>query len=151
MKKTKSPSKTTPGIKVVGEERFIPLRATPGSAGYDLVSAENENIPPGETYFALTGISIEIPEGYVGIVASRSGLGARDGIIVKHGIGTIDSDYRGDLLVPLYNSTNDPYRIEVGDRIAQLIIIPCLSLPMVKVKKLSNTKRAKGGFGHTGQ
>ncbi len=129
-----------------------PRPATPGAAGSDLraaVDAEIE-IAPGARALVPTGFRLAIPEGFEGQVRPRSGLALRHGITVPNAPGTIDSDYRGELQVILLNAGDAPFVVKRGDRIAQLVIaaVPCVVIE--EVDSLDDTKRGKGGFGHTG-
>ena len=126
----------------------LPKRAHPSDAGADLFSYESCEIYPGEQKLVDTGIAIKIPEGYGGFIFNRSSQGKK-GITIPHSVGVIDSDYRGNLKVLLKNIGEDPYKIEVGDRIAQLVIMPVL-LPEFK-DIWNDTQRGTGGFGSTGQ
>lgn len=132
-----------------------PARATPQAAGYDLASPHEVVIPPKSTVLVGTGIYITIPFGWMGVIASRSGLGVKKGITVAQGIGIIDPDYRGEIKVGLYNRTDEPYTVKVNDKIAQLIFIPFGIIPFVRAKTVeeitneSKTHRGSGGFGST--
>ena len=126
----------------------LPKRAHPSDAGADLFSHDDCEIYPGEQKLVDTGIAIKIPEGYGGFIFNRSSQGKK-GITIPHSVGVIDSDYRGNLKVLLKNISEDPYKIEVGDRIAQLVIMPVL-LPEFK-DIWNDTQRGTGGFGSTGQ
>ncbi len=125
----------------------LPKRAHATDAGADLFSYEEHEIYPGEQKLVDTGIAIKIPEGYGGFIFNRSSQGKK-GITIPHSVGVIDSDYRGNLKVLLKNIGEDPYKISVGDRIAQLVIMPVL---LVEFKDIWNdTDRGTGGFGSTG-
>ena len=132
-----------------------PTYATAGSAAVDLRAALDEGqtvtILPGERYTFPTGISIA-PEraDVVAIVASRSGLGVKHGIVAANGIGVIDSDYRGEVHVCLRNNGNEPFTVARGDRIAQLLFLPILTADFMVVRELDETERGTGGFGSTG-
>lgn len=144
-------SKAT-AIKFTGPQ---PTRATSGSAAYDLrftPTDDNESIVvhANSTKVLPTGLSIELPEGYAAIVCSRSGLAAKHGIQVLNAPGVIDSDYRGEIGVILHNTGNDDVIFRAGDRIAQLMIVPVLSVDWVSVDVLGETDRGNGGFGSTG-
>lgn len=134
----------------------IPRYATPGSAGLDLradlsyIGLEHFLIPPNSRELASTGYAVEIPRGFEGQIRSRSGLALNHGIIVLNSPGTIDSDYRGEILVILYNTTEEYFKVHHGDRIAQLVISPVVQLPLQVANSLSKTSRGIGGFGHTG-
>ena len=125
----------------------LPERAHRTDAGADLFSYEELEIYPGEQKLVDTGIAIKIPEGFGGFIFNRSSQGKK-GITIPHSVGVIDSDYRGNLKVLLKNISEDPYKISVGDRIAQLVIMP---IQLVKFKDTWNdTARGTGGFGSTG-
>jgi len=125
---------------------------TPGSSGYDLRAAVDEPcvVEPGRLCRVPTGFRLEIPQGYEAQVRARSGLAARAQIGVLNGPGTIDSDYRGEVQVLLYNFGDAPFRIERGDRIAQLVFGRVFH-PQLEIRTLSETQRAAGGFGSTGE
>lgn len=126
----------------------LPQRAHSTDAGADLFSYEACEIYPGEQKLVDTGIAIKIPRGFGGFIYNRSSQGKK-GISIPHSVGVIDSDYRGNLKVLLKNISEDPYKIEVGDRIAQLVIQP---IQLVDFKDTWNdTQRGTGGFGSTGQ
>ena len=132
-----------------------PTYATAGSAAVDLRAALDEGqtvtILPGERYTFPTGISIA-PEraDVVAIVAARSGLGVKHGIVPANGIGVIDSDYRGEICVGLYNSSAVPFTVNRGDRIAQLMFMPVYVANLIEAESLDETARGAGGFGSTG-
>ena len=130
----------------------MPEYKTPGSAGMDLRAWTEEPIilHGGERELVRTGIFAEIPEGYEGQVRSRSGLAIKNGIIVLNAPGTIDSDYRGEICVELYNTSKFHFIINNGDRIAQLVICPVVQAEIEPVDTLNETERGGGGFGHTG-
>lgn len=126
----------------------LPQRAHRTDAGADLFSYEECEIYPGEQKLVDTGIAIKIPEGFAGFIYNRSSQGKK-GITIPHSVGVIDSDYRGNLKVLLKNISEDPYKIEVGDRIAQLVI---QKVELFGFKDVWNdTARGTGGFGSTGQ
>jgi dUTP pyrophosphatase len=137
-------------IKVSGSKDHMPVYAQPGDAGADLKSAESIYIPPLERLMVTTGIKLEIPEGYVGLIHPRSGLALKHGITVLNSPGTIDSGYRGEIGVILFNTTNKPFIINQGDRIAQLVIQKVETAEFEFVDVLDDTKRGDGGFGSTG-
>lgn len=136
-------------IKLLNENARLPKRANETDAGADLHSIESLTIGPKERACVSTGISLEIPEGYYGRVAPRSGLAYKNGIDVLAGV--IDSSYRGELKVILYNSDNQKYfKISQGDRIAQLIIEKHFNFSFEMSEELNTTKRGETGFGSTG-
>lgn len=129
-----------------------PCRQTSGSAGYDLCACLNApaEIPPGEFLMIPLGFVAEIPPGFAGFVFSRSGLGGKRGIVVAQGVGVIDSDYRGEWVVPLRNVGDSPYTVSPGERIAQVVFLPAASAEFVEAQELSETRRGVKGFGSTG-
>ncbi len=132
----------------------IPQRATPGSAGMDLVACIEEPVllPAGGRAMIPTGLAMAIPTaGWVGLVYARSGLAVRHGITLSNSVGVIDSDYRGEIRVGLCNLGQEPYTIQPGERIAQLVISPVLLPPVEEADELDNTERGTGGFGSTGK
>jgi dUTP pyrophosphatase len=145
-------------VKLIHPAAKPPRRITRGSAGFDLYAAENVEIPPthcepdghasvGRALVPI-GIKIELPQGTVGRIASRSGLSINANIEV--GAGWIDSDYRGALMVELKNLSSKPYKVSQGDRIAQLVIIPVVDVKIRVVPQLEETARGSSGFGSTG-
>jgi dUTP pyrophosphatase len=129
-----------------------PAQAHEGDAGYDLHAAEAVTIAPGERASVSTGIAVAIPEGQAGLVVPRSGLAARHGISVVNAPGLIDSGYRGELRVLLLNTDRaEPFAIEPGDRIAQLVLVSVYAGEPEEVAELDETARGIGGFGSTGR
>lgn len=129
----------------------LPSRRTPGSAGFDLASAEPDFVlAPGERRLVATGLAIELPPGMEGQVRPRSGLALRHGITMPNAPGTIDSDYRGELRVILQNTGAEPVTIARGDRIAQLVIARYETPELVDATELEESGRGAGGFGSTG-
>ena len=143
-------------IRKVGEgtETTLPLRATPGSAGLDLRAAIGGPVvlPPGERRLIPAGIAIDIRDpGVVGVVASRSGLSLKHGLRVAQGIGVIDSDYQGEIGIGIFNRGLNPYTIEPGERICQMMFVPVTQVTLGLVSEFSQeTGRGTGGFGSTG-
>jgi dUTP pyrophosphatase len=130
----------------------MPGRAHPGDAGLDLYACEAAHIGPGERWSVGTGIAVEIPEGHAGLVLPRSGLAREHGIALVNAPGLIDAGYRGEVRVLLLNT--DPaetFRIEPGDRIAQLLIAPIALPEPVEAEALTETARGDGGFGSSGR
>ena len=128
-----------------------PQYAHPGDAGADLVATEGVVLAPGERATVGTGVAIALPDGYVGLVVPRSGLAARHGITVVNSPGTVDAGYRGEIRVTLLNTDGkSSYTVAVGDRIAQLLVLPVSRARFVPVEKLPGTARGEGGFGSTG-
>lgn len=143
-------------IKKTDENAKIPTYGSEFAAGADLyaVMHNEENkveILPGETAFIDTGIVMEIPNGYVGLVYARSGLSWKQGLAPANKVGVIDSDYRGNIMVALYNQSNEVRTVSEGDRIAQIIIQPVEQFGFKVTKNLSNTVRGNGGFGSSGK
>ena len=137
----------------IGKEIPLPYYATQGAAALDLHACLDEpmTIPAGGQAMVPTGIAAAIPTGYVGIMAVRSSMGVKHGITLTNGIGVIDSDYRGPLGVSLHNFREEPYTIEPGDRIAQLMVVPVVRENIEVVEELPPTERGQGGFGSTGR
>ena len=132
----------------VDDPAFLPCRAHPTDAGADLKSTENLEIYPGEQKLVDTGVAVKIPEGYGGFLFNRSSQG-KNGITIPHSVGVIDSDYRGNIKVILKNIGTEPYRIAIGSRVAQLVIMPVLLCGFVDA--WNDTDRGTGGFGSTGK
>jgi len=138
-------------IKMIVERaELTPERSHPTDAGSDLKSKELVVIKKGTKEKIHTGVQLEIPKGYYGLVVLRSGLGTKFGLRMANTVGIIDSDYRGELLVILENNSTFDVTIEENERFAQLLILPVVYPSFIPVKKLSETKRGSGGFGHTG-
>jgi dUTP pyrophosphatase len=129
----------------------IPTYAHPGDAGADLVAAESVRLEPGQRALVGTGVRIALPEGYAAFVVPRSGLAAKHGITVVNSPGTVDAGYRGEIKVTLLNTdATAAYDIAVGDRIAQLIVMPVPRARFIPVDTLPDSVRGDGGFGSTG-
>lgn len=142
-------------IKKLNSKANIPTYGSTEAAGLDLYALiENETnslfIPSSATVKINTGIAIEIPKGYFGAVYARSGLSIKAGLRPANCVGVIDSDYRGEIIVALHNDSSEDYIINNGDRIAQIVIAPYLTIEPNEVTELSNTERGEGGFGSTG-
>ena len=131
-------------------DRPVPAYATPGAAGLDLPAAESVTLAAGAFAPVRTGYEIELPVGYEGQVRPRSGLAFRHGITVLNSPGTIDADYRGEIVVVLINHGPGAFEVQPGERIAQLVIAPVSMAEVRLVTSLSETPRGRGGFGHTG-
>ena len=134
------------------ENAQLPSRAHEGDAGLDLYSCETAHIGPGERWSVGTGVGVEIPVGHAGLVLPRSGLARDHGIALVNAPGLIDSGYRGELRVLLLNT--DPaetFRVEPGDRIAQLVLTPIVTADVVETQALSESLRGEGGFGSSGR
>lgn len=144
----------------------MPTRAHPWDAGLDLYAPENDFVPATSTEPTLvgehgidldtyvgavtidTGVHVEIPEGYVGLIKSKSGLNVKHGLTAE---GVIDAHYTGSIMCKIYNHTHEPYKFKAGDKIAQLVIVPCLLPDLELVDHLEETDRGDGGFGSTGR
>ena len=134
-----------------GEGLPLPVYATHGAAGMDVVAAEELVLQPGQRHAVATGFSIAIPEGFEVQVRPRSGLALKHGITCLNTPGTIDSDYRGEVKVILANLGSEPFEIRRGERIAQLVPAPVLKAAFLEVASLGETARGAGGFGSTGR
>lgn len=139
-------------IKLLSNKAKLPTRGSEDAAGRDLYAAEGVIIPPHNTAKISTDIAIEIPHGYWGGVFARSGLATKQGLRPANCVGVIDSDYRGPVIVALHNDTDETKEVMIGDRIAQLIILPVCNFGSWEiVDELSDTDRGDGGFGHSGK
>lgn len=128
----------------------MPVRSTGGSAGYDLSAANRTSVMPWRTEPVDTGVHVAIPEGWVGLVFERSSLHKR-GLSLANKVGVIDSDYRGPIVLMMRNSTEQERVIDMGERVAQLVIVPFVSPDLIEVGSLDETERSEGGFGSTGR
>lgn len=139
-------------VKKINGEAILPTYGTEYSAGADLYAClENtETINPGETKLIKTGLSMEIPVGYAGLIYARSGLASKKGLAPANKVGVIDSDYRGEVMVALHNHGNVVQEVSPKERIAQLVITPFLKVEYNLVDELNETVRGEGGFGSTG-
>ncbi|MGO4782463.1 dUTP diphosphatase [Cryobacterium sp. W22_MBD10_FK3] len=138
-------------VEVLITASVLPTYAHPGDAGADLHAAEALVLAPGERALVGTGVSIALPDGYAAFVVPRSGLAVKHGITVVNSPGTVDAGYRGEVKVCLLNTDRDvPFTINVGDRIAQLIVLPVARAVFVPVERLPGSMRGEGGFGSTG-
>ena len=139
-------------IKKVQENAVIPKSATEGSAGLDLCACDAPlTLNSGDTALIPTGLAIELPSSQYGaFVFARSGLSIKHGIGLLNAVGVIDSDYRGEIKVGVINQIKEPYTIEPGERIAQLVIMPVATLPVEEAQTLGESERGAGGFGSTG-
>ncbi|MDO4742661.1 MAG: dUTP diphosphatase [bacterium] len=140
-------------IHKINENARVPAYATPSSAGADLYALCDEPvvINPGQTKLIHTGIALEIPEGFAGFIYARSGLATKHGIAPANKVGVIDADYRGEIMVSLYNQSSQQYTITDGERIAQMVVAPYLKADFCVCDTLENTQRGVGGFGSTGR
>lgn len=138
-------------VEVLVSGDVVPAIAHPGDAGADLSSSEALNLAPGERATVATGLKIALPAGYAAFVVPRSGLAAKHGITVVNSPGTVDAGYRGEIKVTLLNTdSSQAFEINVGDRIAQLIVMPVVTPRFIPVDMLPETHRGDGGFGSTG-
>ncbi len=140
-------------IKKLDDKAVIPTYGSEYSAGADLYACLDEAVVilPGETQLIHTGIAMEIPAGYAGLVYARSGLAMKRGLAPANKVGVIDSDYRGECMVALHNHSDAPQTIIPGERIAQLVITPVLQVAFREASELVETERGAGGFGSTGR
>ena len=140
-------------IKIKSDTGILPTKGTTGSAGYDIRARLDEDavLKPFERRLFKTGIYIEIPEGYEAQMRPRSGLAIRNGVTLVNGVGTIDSDYRGEIMIPLINLGQEDVMIKDGDRIAQMIIARYEDIEWDEESGFTGTQRGTGGFGHTGK
>lgn len=145
------PNNTDIKIKLT-KNASVPEYATSGAAAVDLRAANEEDITiaPGERKLIPTGLAMSIPQGIVGIIAARSGLACKKGIALSNSIGVIDSDYRGEIGVSLFNTSSEPFTVSTGDRIAQMMFIPVAKASFTVCDSLDETDRGEGGFGSTG-
>lgn len=139
-------------LKKLTDNAVIPTYGTEFSAGADLYAAMEDAvvINPGETKFIHTGISLEIPAGLVGLVYARSGMACKKGVAPANKVGVIDSDYRGEIMVALFNHSKETLTIASGDRIAQLVLAPYITAAFEETDNLEDSVRGEGGFGSTG-
>lgn len=140
-------------VKKLNEEAKLPVYSSNEAAGADLFACISEDIiiQPGDTIIVKTGLAMEIPKGNVGLVYARSGLGIKNGIAPANKVGVIDSDYRGEIMVGLYNHSKEPYTISHHDRIAQMVFTPYINMEFELKEELEETNRGTGGFGSTGK
>ncbi|MGN0408040.1 MAG: dUTP diphosphatase [Bacteroides sp.] len=140
-------------IKKLNPNAVIPTYGTPFAAGADLYACMDEpvTINPGQTQFIHTGIAMEVPVGFAGLVYARSGLACKKGLAPANKVGVIDADYRGEIMVALHNHSTDAVTVENGERIAQLVITPFLAADFEETDELEDTERGAGGFGSTGR
>jgi dUTP pyrophosphatase len=135
-------------VRRLREDAVVPRQAYEGDAGFDLAACEKVRLGPGERAVVPTGIALEIPDGYAGFVQPRSGLAARYGIGIVNSPGLIDPGYRGEIRVVLVNTDrSQPFTVEPGMRIAQLVVVPVASVRLVEVDELAMSERGARGFG----
>ncbi len=138
-------------IKKLSDNAVIPTYGSKYAAGADLYSCEGElTFASGETKLVHTGIAMQIPEGYVGLIYARSGIATKRGLAPANKVGVIDSDYRGEIMVALHNHSDGVQTISAGERIAQIVIAPYLTVNFIESEELDDTDRGIGGFGSTG-
>ena len=140
-------------IKKLSPDAKIPSYGSAEAAGADLYALTEENVigENGQTKLIHTGIAMEIPKGYVGLIYARSGLATKKGLAPANKVGVIDSDYRGEIMVALHNHSGISQTVENGERIAQIVLTPYLSASFCETDDLSDTERGAGGFGSTGK
>ena len=157
IKKQTNPQENNNGMKIqvkkLKENAILPSRGSAYAAGYDLYACLDEavSIEAGETVKIGTGLSIAVPEGYFGAIFARSGLAAKEGLRPANCVGVADSDYRGEYIVALHNDSSVTRMVTPGERIAQLVIMPFLSVCFEETNYLEETERGEGGFGSTGK
>lgn len=140
-------------FKKLNPAAVIPQRATAGSAGLDLKACLTEpvTLKKGEHAVIPTGLAVKVEEGFAAMLFARSGLAVKHGIGLLNGVGVVDSDYRGEICVGVINQFEEPYTIEPGERIAQMVVMPVSLAPVLEVESLDETDRGAGGFGSTGR
>mgnify|MGYP004639245649 FL=1 len=141
-------------VKKLRENATLPTRGSAQAAGYDLyacIDGGSVTIAPHSTEKIGTGLAIAVPDGYFGAIFARSGLAAKQGLRPANCVGVADSDYRGEYIVALHNDTDEPRTVAAGERIAQLVVMPYLSVEFTEVADLDETERGAGGFGSTGK
>ena len=140
-------------VKKVRPNAMLPTYGSDAAAGANLYAClETEiTIAPGETFWVPTGLAVEIPQGCAGLIYARSSLGTKRGLAPANKVGVIDSDYRGEIQVVLFNHSDQNQRIVPGERIAQMVITPVITPSYVEAESLSDTDRGTGGFGSTGK
>lgn len=139
-------------VKKLRDNATLPTYGSEYAAGADLYACIDEatKFAPGETKMIPTGLAMEIPAGYAGLIYARSGLATKKGLAPANKVGVVDADYRGEIMVSLHNHSNEVKSIEPNERIAQLVITPYLTAHFEVAKELSDTVRGEGGFGSTG-
>ncbi len=140
-------------VKKLRPGAVLPTYGSAGAAGADLYACLDAplTLAPGEAAWVPTGLAMEIPEGYVGLVCARSGLACRRGVAPANKVGVIDSDYRGECTVVLRNESGEPQTLAPGERIAQMLLVPVVTPGFQEAESLSDTGRGSGGFGSTGR
>jgi len=138
-------------IRLVHPDAIPPARARAGDAGYDLRATERVSIPQDGRRLVGTGIAVALPDGVAGLVTPRSGLAIEHGLTLLNAPGLIDPGYRGEIKVLVHNTSERRYTVEIGDRIAQLLLVPCWTPELEVVDDLSATERGEAGFGSSGR
>ena len=140
-------------IKKLDEKAIVPTYGSEYAAGFDLYSVSDEviTIKAHETVLVKTGLAMEIPVGYAGMIFARSGLASKKGLAPANKVGVVDADYRGEVMVALHNHTNEDKTIDAHERIAQMVIMPYAVANFIEVDELSDTVRGEGGFGDSGK
>ena len=140
-------------VKKLDERAILPTYGTEFSAGADLYACMDGpvTIEPGEAVLIHTGLAMEIPAGYAGLVFARSGLATKQGLAPSNKVGVIDADYRGEVMVSLYNHSKETRTVDPGERIAQIVVTPFLAAQWEEADELQETGRGSGGFGSTGK
>ena len=140
-------------VKRIKDDAIMPTYGSAEAAGADLYACLSApvTIQPGESVFIPTGLAMELPRGYAGLIYARSGLACKRGLAPANKVGVVDSDYRGEFMIVLHNHGETAQTIEHGERIAQLVITPVFTPGFTEVEELSDTKRSGGGFGSTGK
>lgn len=138
-------------VKKLRENAVLPSYGSDYAAGADLYACNAVTVEPGATEFVQTGLALEVPAGYAGLVYARSGLACKKGLAPANKVGVIDADYRGEIMVALYNHSSQAVEIEPGERVAQLVITPYFTAVFEETEELSDTVRGEGGFGSTGR
>ncbi len=143
----------TIAVKKLDERAVLPKYGSAYAAGADLYAVIDGELSfaPGETKLVHTGLAMEIPEGYAGLIYARSGLASKRGLAPANKVGVVDADYRGEVMVALHNHSNEVQTIASGERIAQLVVAPFLKAEFSERETLSDTVRGEGGFGSTGK
>ena len=138
-------------LKRLDPRAVIPTRGSVAAAGSDLYALETVTVPAGGTAIVHTGIAVAIPEGYAGLIYARSGLATKRSLAPANKVGVIDADYRGEIMVALHNHGDRAETVDAGERVAQLVVTPFLSVTFEECDSLGETERGTGGFGSTGR
>ena len=140
-------------VKKLRENAIIPTYGSPDAAGADLYACLDADvtIEPGKTVFIPTGLAMEVPKGYAGLIYARSSMGTKRGLAPANKVGVVDSDYRGEVMVALHNHGQQSQVVTHGERIAQLLVTPVLAPAFEECDDLTDTQRGTGGFGSTGR